>query len=325
MTGTAAVASPVDFTVHGDYGLKNANSATGAFTRPPYSFKDRVTADGSSGYPAEPGRYHLYVSLACPWAHRSVIVRALKGLEDVVSMSVVDPIRDGRGWAFREGRGHTADPVSGFTLLRDAYEASDPGYDGHVSVPVLWDRRTGRIVSNNFPDISIDLGTQFDRWAAPGADLYPVDLRPQIDELNDRVYATVNNGVYRCGFATSQEAYDEAVRALFATLDELEERLGAGRYLFGDRLTEADVRLWVTLARFDAVYVTHFKANLRRLVDYPNLWAYARDLYQRPAFGGTTDFDHIKRHYYQTHPQINPSRIVPAGPLTDWAAPHGRG
>ncbi|MFC7385852.1 glutathione S-transferase family protein [Sphaerisporangium rhizosphaerae] len=324
MTDTAAVASPVDFTVHGDYGLKKSTSATGAFTRPPYSFRDRVSADGG-GYPAEPGRYHLYVSLACPWAHRSVIVRALKGLEDVVSMSVVDPVRDGRGWAFREGPGHTADPVNGFTLLREAYEASDPGYDGHVSVPVLWDRQSGRIVSNNFPDISIDLGTQFERWADASVDLYPADLRPQIDELNDRVYATVNNGVYRCGFATGQQPYDEAVQALFATLDELEERLASGRYLFGDRLTEADVRLWVTLARFDAVYVTHFKANLRRLVDYPNLWAYARDLYQRPAFGGTTDFDHIKRHYYQTHPQINPSRIVPAGPLTDWTAPHGRG
>ncbi|MET8144647.1 glutathione S-transferase family protein [Sphaerisporangium sp. NPDC005288] len=325
MTDTAAVASPVDFTVHGDYGLKKSTSATGAFTRPPYSFRDRVSADGGGGYPAEPGRYHLYVSLACPWAHRSVIVRALKGLEDVVSMSVVDPVRDGRGWAFREGPGHTADPVNGFTLLREAYEASDPGYDGHVSVPVLWDRQSGRIVSNNFPDISIDLGTQFERWADTSVDLYPADLRPQIDELNDRVYATVNNGVYRCGFATGQQPYDEAVQALFATLDELEERLASGRYLFGDRLTEADVRLWVTLVRFDAVYVTHFKANLRRLVDYPNLWAYARDLYQRPAFGGTTDFDHIKRHYYQTHPQINPSRIVPAGPLTDWTAPHGRG
>ncbi|GGL08866.1 glutathione-dependent reductase [Sphaerisporangium melleum] len=325
MTGTAAVASPVDFAVHGDYGIKNSNDTKGAFTRPPYGFRGRITADGSSGYPAEPGRYHLYVSLACPWAHRSVIVRALKGLEDVVSMSVLDPVRDGRGWAFREGPGHTADPVNGFTLLREAYEASEPGYDGHVSVPVLWDRRTGGIVSNNFPDISIDLGTQFGQWARDDIDLYPAGLRPEIDALNDRVYAAVNNGVYRCGFATGQQAYDEAVRALFAMLDELEERLGAGRYLFGDRPTEADVRLWVTLVRFDAVYVTHFKANLRRLADHPNLWAYARDLYQHPAFGGTTDFDHIKRHYYTTHPQLNPSRIVPAGPLLDWDAPHGRG
>ncbi|RCG21964.1 glutathione S-transferase family protein [Sphaerisporangium album] len=317
----------MDFAVHGDYGdykSKAPAAADGAFNRPTYRFQGRVTADGSSGYPAEPGRYHLYVSLACPWAHRSVIVRALKKLEDVVSLSVVDPVRDGRGWAFREGRGFGADPVNGFTLLREAYEASEPGYDGHVSVPVLWDRETGRIVSNNFPDITIDLGTQFERWADTSVDLYPVDLRPEIDALNDLVYRTVNNGVYRCGFATSQEAYEEAVTALFATLDELEERLATGRYLFGDRLTEADVRLWVTLARFDAVYATHFKANLRRIADYPNLWAYARDLYQRPAFGGTTDFDHIKRHYYTTHPQINPTRIVPAGPLLDWNAPHGR-
>ncbi|MEV7965816.1 glutathione S-transferase family protein [Sphaerisporangium sp. NPDC088356] len=324
MTNTSAVASPVDFSAHGDYGLKSSTGAKGAFTRPPYSFRDRVTADGGSGYPAEPGRYHLYVSAACPWAHRSIIVRALKKLEDVVSLSMVDPVRDGRGWAFREGPGHTADPVNGFTLLSEAYEASDPGYDGHVSVPVLWDRERGRIVSNNFPDITIDLGTQFERWADTSVDLYPVDLGPEIDALNDRVYATVNNGVYRCGFAASQEAYDEAVTELFATLDDLEQRLGGSRYLFGDRLTEADVRLWVTLARFDAVYVTHFKANLRRLVDYPNLWAYARDLYQRPAFGGTTNLDHIKRHYYGTHPQINPTRIVPAGPLLDWNAPHGR-
>jgi glutathionyl-hydroquinone reductase len=324
VTNTSAVASPVDFSAHGDYGMKASNGAKGAFTRPQYGFRDRVTADGSSGYLAEPGRYHLYVSSACPWAHRSIIVRALKKLEDVVSMSVVDPIRDGRGWAFREGPGHTADPVNGFTLLSEAYEASEPGYDGHVSVPVLWDRETGRIVSNNFPDISIDLGTQFEKWADTDLDLYPADLRPEIDALNDRVYATVNNGVYRCGFSATQAAYDEAVTKLFTTLDELEGRLGAGRYLFGDRLTEADVRLWVTLARFDAVYVTHFKANLRRLVDHPNLWAYARDLYQRPAFGGTTNFDHIKRHYYGTHPKINPSRIVPAGPVLDWNAPHDR-
>ncbi|WP_214413300.1 glutathione S-transferase family protein [Sphaerisporangium fuscum] len=324
MSDTSVVASPADFTLYGDYGLKSSTTPKGAFARPPYGFRGRITADGSSGHPAEPGRYHLYVSLACPWAHRSIIVRALKKLEDVVSLSVVDPVRDGRGWAFREGPGHGPDPVNGFRLLSEAYEASEPGYDGHVSVPVLWDRTTGRIVSNNFPDITIDLATQFEQWAHPGVDLYPADLRTEIDALNDRIYAAVNNGVYRCGFATSQEAYDEAVTELFATLDELDERLATRRYLFGDRLTEADVRLWVTLARFDTVYVTHFKANLRRLVDYPNLWAYARDLYQRPAFGGTTDFDHIKRHYYRTHPQINPTRIVPAGPVLDWDARHDR-
>jgi putative glutathione S-transferase len=239
-------------------------------------------------------------------------------------MSVVDPVRDGRGWAFRDGPGYTADPVNGFTLLREAYEATEPGYDGHVSVPVLWDRATARIVSNNFPDITIDLGAAFGRWAAPGIELYPERLRADIDALNDRVYTYINNGVYRCGFATSQRAYDSAVDGLFILLDELEERLSGSRYLFGGQITEADVRLWVTLARFDAVYVTHFKANVRRIVDYPNLWAYARDLYQHPAFGWTTNFDHIKRHYYTTHPHLNPSRIVPAGPALDWEAPHHR-
>ncbi len=191
-------------------------------------------------------------------------------------------------------------------------------------MPVLWDRRTSRIVSNNFPDITIDLETQFGAWATPGRDPYPAALRPQIDELNERVYTDVNNGVYRCGFATSQAAYDAAVARLFAALDDLDQRLATRRYLIGDAITEADVRLWVTLARFDSVYVTHFKANLRRLADYPNLWPYARDLYQQPAFGETTNFDHIKRHYFGTHPQLNPSRIVPAGPLLDWQAPHHR-
>jgi glutathionyl-hydroquinone reductase len=324
MTRTAPVASPVDFQSYGDYSVKAPVRADGAFVRPLYPFQGRITADGSSGFPAEPGRYHLYVSLACPWAHRSVIVRGLMGLEDVVSLSVVDPIRDGRGWAFREGPGYGPDPVNGFTLIREAYDATEPGYDGHISVPVLWDRETSRIVSNNFPDITIDLETQFGAWARPGVDLYPERLRAEIDALNDVVYTTVNNGVYKCGFAATQEAYDIAVAALFATLDDLERRLAGRRYLFGGRITEADVRLWVTLARFDSVYVTHFKTNVRRLVDYPNLWAYARDLYQDPAFGPTTNFDHIKRHYYTTHPHLNPRRIVPAGPLLDWAQPHGR-
>ncbi len=323
MTSTAAVAGPVDFARYGDYSPKAPRREDGAFVRPRYRFQGRITADGPTGHPAQAGRYHLYVSLACPWAHRSVIVRALLGLEDVISLSVVDPVRDGRGWAFRDGPGYTPDPVNGFTLLREAYEATEPGYDGHVSVPVLWDKQDGRIVSNNFPDITIDLETRFGQWAS-GPDLYPAALRAEIDALNDRVYATVNNGVYRCGFATSQPAYDAAVAELFGTLDELDRRLATRRYLFGAAITEADVRLWVTLARFDAVYVTHFKANLRRVVDYPNLWPYARDLYAIPAFGGTTDFGHIKRHYYGTHPQLNPLRIVPAGPILDWTAPHGR-
>jgi len=327
MTRTAPVASPVDFATYGDYGdyLAKKRAATdGTFVRPVYPFQGRITADGSSGFPAEAGRYHLYASLACPWAHRSVIVRKLIGLEEVVSLSVVDPVRDGRGWAFRDGPGYGPDPVNGFTLLREAYEATEPGYDGHISVPVLWDRETSRIVSNNFPDITIDLGTQFGAWAAPGLDLYPRPLRAEIDALNDQVYLSVNNGVYQCGFAGTQQAYDVAVAALFATLDELEGRLAGRRYLFGDQITEADVRLWVTLARFDSVYVTHFKANIHRIVDYPNLWAYARDLYQHPAFGPTTSFDHIKRHYYTTHPHLNPQRIVPAGPVLDWAEPHHR-
>jgi glutathionyl-hydroquinone reductase len=329
-TRQAGGASPVDFAAFGDYGdfrRKQAASAArqpGEFVRPAYPFRGRITADGSSGYPAVPGRYHLYISWACPWAHRTAIVRQLLGLQDVISLSAVDPIRDGRGWAFREGPGYSLDPVNGFALLREAYEATEPGYDGHISVPVLWDRETSRIVSNNFPDITIDLDTQFGAYANGDYDLYPERLRPEIDAINATVYENVNNGVYRAGMATTQEAYHDAVTKLFATLDELEERLDGRRYLLGEAITEADVRLWVTLARFDAVYHYHFKANLRRLADYPNLWAYARDLYALPAFSGTTNFDHIKRHYYTTHPHINPSRIVPDGPLLDWEAPLGR-
>jgi glutathionyl-hydroquinone reductase len=322
-------ASPVDFAVYGDYGdfrpkRPQPAAKAGEFVRAAYPFQGRITADGSSGFPAEPGRYHLYISWACPWANRAAIVRELLGLQDVISLSAVDPVRDGRGWAFREGDGYGLDPVNGFALLREAYEATEPGYDGHISVPVLWDKQTGKIVSNNFPDITIDLDTQFAAWASPEYDLYPERLRPEIDEINALVYATVNNGVYRSGFATSQESYHEAVTTLFATLDQLEERLARQRYLTGDSLTEADVRLWVTLARFDAVYYSHFKCNLRRIADYPNLWAYARDLYALPAFGGNTRFDQIKRHYYMTHPHLNPSRIVPDGPLLDWREPAGR-
>jgi glutathionyl-hydroquinone reductase len=321
------VASPVDFETHGDYTGQPKFARppdSRGFVRPKYPFQGRITADGSSGYQAEPGRYHLYISWACPWAHRSAIVRELMGLQDVVSMSVVDPVRDGRGWAFRDGDGHGPDPVNGFSFLSEAYQATEPGFDGHMSVPVLWDRGTHRIVSNNFPDITLDLATAFAKWADPSVDTYPVALRPQIDELNDRLYTSVNNGVYRCGFAPNQQAYDAAVVELFELLDELDGRLAARRFLFGDAITESDVRLWVTLARFDAVYVTHFKVNLRRLVDYPNLWPYARDLYQHPAFGGTLNLDHIKRHYFTTHPQLNPLRIVPAGPVIDWTAPQHR-
>ena len=314
-------------------------STEGAFVRQEYTIRDRITADGSSGFRAEPGRYHLYVSLACPWAHRAVIVRRLLGLEDIISMSVVDPIRDERGWAFRDGPGHSTDPVNGFAFLSEAYLATDPGYTGRYTVPCIWDRVTRRLVTNNFPDITIDFETQFTAYHRPEApDLYPVHLRPEIDAINALIYHDVNNGVYKAGFATTQAAYEEAFDALFARLDWLEERLApatgpAGRraahasgrrFLVGTQITEADIRLFTTLVRFDAVYYGHFKCNLRRLVDYPNLWAYARDLYQRPGFGETVNYDHIKRHYYMTHEQLNPTRIVPKGPAIDWMAPHDR-
>ncbi|GAC1326089.1 MAG: glutathione S-transferase C-terminal domain-containing protein [Chloroflexota bacterium] len=296
----------------------------GAFVRQEYSIRDRITADGSSGFRAEPGRYHLYVSLACPWAHRAIIVRRILGLEDVVSMSVVDPIRDERGWAFRDGPGYSVDPVNGFSFLSEAYLATDPGYTGRYTVPCIWDRVTGRLVTNNYPDITIDFETQFSTYADPSVDLYPEHLRSEIDAVNAVVYEDVNNGVYKTGFATTQAAYEAAFDALFARLDWLEERLAGQRFLAGATLTEADVRLFTTLVRFDAVYYGHFKCNLRRLVDYPNLWNYARDLYQRPGFGETVDVTHIKRHYYMTHDQLNPTRIVPKGPAMDWTLPHNR-
>lgn len=300
-------------------------SAEGAFVRQRYRFRDRITADGSSGFRAEAGRYHLYVSLACPWAHRAIVVRRLLGLENVISMSVVDPIRDERGWAFRQGRGHGVDPVYGFAFLSEPYIRSDPTFTGRVTVPCIWDRVTERVVTNNYPDITIDFETQFSAFHRAGApDLYPVVLRAEIDEVNGLVYEDVNNGVYRAGFAASQAKYEEAVTALFARLDWLESRLATQRYLVASQLTEADIRLFTTLVRFDAVYVGHFKCNIRRLVDYPNLWGYARDLYQHDGFGDTVDFDHIKRHYYMTHDHLNPSRIVPVGPVVDWTLPHDR-
>ena len=297
----------------------------GAFVRQRYRFRDRITADGSSGYRAEAGRYHLYVSLACPWAHRAIIVRKLLGLEDTISMSVVDPIRDEKGWAFRAGRGHDIDPVCGFAYLSEPYLRTDPTFTGRVTVPCIWDRVTERIVTNNYPDITIDFTTAFKAFHRRGApDLYPEALRTGIDEVNALVYEDVNNGVYRAGFSTTQAKYEQAVTTLFARLDWLEARLATQRYLVGRQLTEADIRLFTTLVRFDAVYVGHFKCNIRRLVDYPNLWAYARDLYQSPGLGDTVDFDHIKRHYYMTHDQLNPTRIVPAGPRVDWSAASGR-
>jgi putative glutathione S-transferase len=297
----------------------------GNFVRPPSRFRDRVTADGSSGFPAEAGRYHLYVSLACPWAHRTIIMRRLKGLEDVVSLSVVDPLRDERGWAFTEGRGNGPDPVNGFAFLSEAYLATDPEFRGRFTVPVLWDRVTGRIVNNESADIIRMLNAEFAALVPATADYYPPELREEIGEVEEFVYDCVNNGVYRVGFAARQEAYDEAFWTLFSALDDLEARLSEQRYLVGGRITEADWRLFTTLVRFDPVYHGHFKCNLRRLVDYPAMWGYTRDLYQVPGVAATVDFDHIKRHYYLTHRRINPMGIVPLGPEMDFWAPHGRG
>lgn len=305
--------------------LKDEINADGSFVRQEYSIRDRITAHGSSGFKAESGRYHLYVSLACPWAHRSIIARRVLGLEPVISMSVVDPIRDERGWRFTEGPGHGPDPIKGFKFLSEAYLATDPGYTGRYSVPCIWDRKTQRLVTNNFPDITIDLETQFTEFVRPGVDLYPEELRDEIDEINEYVYQDVNNGVYKAGFSTSQDAYEVAFDALFARLDWIEERLSRQRFLVGNQITEADVRLFPTLVRFDTIYYSHFKCNLRRIVDYPNLWGYTRDLFQRPGFGDTVNFDHNKRHYYGTHVQLNPTGIIPKGPAIDWALPHDRG
>jgi putative glutathione S-transferase len=301
-------------------------STRGEWVRQANAFTDRVTADGSSGFPAEPGRYHLIVSLACPWAHRSIIVRELLGLQDAISLTVVDPIRDEKGWRFSlSPDGH--DAVSGAEYLSELYLASNPDFTGRWTVPTLWDSRTKRIVTNDYPQLTLDFDTQWGEFTAPDApELYPEYLRSEIDAVNEVVYQDVNNGVYRCGFATSQEAYDQSYEKLFARLDWLSDRLSTQRYLAGEQLTEADIRLFTTLVRFDAVYHGHFKCNRNKLTELPVLWAYARDLYQTPGFSRTVDFDHIKRHYYATHDTINPTRIVPRGPdLSGWDAPHGRG
>lgn len=300
-------------------------SEEGEFRRQEDAFRGWVTEDGSSGYPAAKGRYHLYVSWACPWAHRTILVRKLKRLENVVGMTVVDPIRDERGWAFREGPGHSTDPINGFTFLSQAYIATDPKYRSRVTVPVLWDRETGGIISNSDDDIMRMFHSAFNRYTESRLDLYPVHLRVEIDRLNAFIHDNVNDGVYQAGFATAQKAYEDGVHGLFHALDTLEARLTHRRYLFGDRLVETDVRLFVTLIRFDAVYHGHFKCNLRRIVDYPNLFAYLKDLYQHPGISETVNFDHIKRHYYITHDDINPTRIVPLGPNQDLDSDHGRG
>ena len=296
----------------------------GEFQRQDDAFRDWVTADGHSNYPAAAGRYHLYVSLACPWAHRTIVVRRLKRLESVIGMTVVDPIRDERGWAFHGGPGHSPDMLNGFHFLSEAYQATNPGYRGRVTVPVLWDSVTKRIVSNSDDDLMRMFNGEFNRFTDSTLDLYPPPLRPEIDALNTVIYEEINNGVYRAGFATSQGAYEQAVRRLFNRLDELEFRLRDRRYLFGSQVVETDWRLFVTLIRFDAVYHGHFKCNLRRIVDYPNLSGYLKNLYQLPGIAETVNFDHIKRHYYVTHDDINPTRIVPLGPLLDLKSPHGR-
>lgn len=296
----------------------------GTFKRQDDVFRDWVKRDGSTSYKPERDRYHLYVSFACPWAHRTIILRKLKGLEDTIGMTVVDPVRDERGWAFRDGPGHSEDPVNGFKFLSEAYTATDPDYHGRVTVPVLWDKRDKRIVSNSDDDLLRMLNNEFSEFAKNDSDFYPADLRREIDAINKLIYERVNNGVYRAGFATQQRPYERAAKRLFETLDELDARLASQRYLLGQRMTEADWRLFPTLIRFDAVYHGHFKCNLRRIVDYPNLWPYLRDLYQHDGVAETVNFDHIKRHYYMTHDEINPTRNVPIGPALDLDASHGR-
>ena len=302
-----------------------ARTAGGEFIRRESQFRARVAGDGSSGFPAEPGRYHLYVSAACPWAHRTLIFRELKGLQGVVSVSVVHPLMLEHGWVFSDEPGCVPDTVNGFQYLHQVYTKAQPDYTGRVSVPVLWDTQTGAIVNNESSEIIRMLNGEFNAFARrPGLDFYPPDLRAEIDTINTLVYENINNGVYRCGFAITQAAYERAFDALFAALDAIEARLSRSRYLAGGRVTEADWRLFTTLARFDAVYHGHFKCNLRRIADYPNLSNYLRELYQVPGIAGMVNMDHIKRHYYGSHRRINPTGIVPKGPLLDFMAPHDR-
>jgi putative glutathione S-transferase len=303
----------------------------GRFVRPTTHFRNWITEDGSpgpsgsGGFSAARGRYHLYVSLACPWAHRTVIMRALKGLEDAISLSVTEPLYGPHGWRFGDSPGTIPDSVNGAAELAEIYLRADAKYTGRVSVPVLWDKERKTIVNNESAEIIRMLNGAFGRFTNVRTDYYPQALRGEIDRINAQVYETVNNGVYRAGFATAQEAYEEAFRALFATLDEIEARLARQRYLAGGDLTEADWRLFTTLVRFDAVYYSHFKCNLRRIVDYPNLSNYLRDLYQQPGVAATVNMDHIKRHYYGSQRHVNPMGIVPVGPALDFLSPHDRG
>lgn len=297
----------------GSFSLGREAAADGRFARQESAFRDRVET-------LAPGRYHLYAALACPWAHRTLIVRALKGLEELLPVSLVAPYRDERGWAFPGG--DHVDALNGWELLAEAYDATDPSFPGRLSVPVLWDREDGGIVNNE----SADIVRMMNGWSETGPDLYPADLREEIDAINDRVYSGLNDGVYQAGFAGSQAAYERAFAGVFETLNWLDELLGTRRYVAGDRITEADWRLFTTLVRFDPVYHTHFKCNGHRLIEYPNLWPYARELHQTPGVAETISLAEIKRHYYTTHDMLNPKRTIPAGPLDmDWTAPHGRG
>lgn len=300
------------------------HSDSGEFHRQEDAFRDWVSVDGATGYSATAGRYHLYVSLACPWASRTIIARHLLGLENAIGMTVVDPVRDERGWAFRDGPGYSHDPVNGFEFLAQAYHATDPGFDGRVTVPVLWDKETHRIVNNSEDDICRMFDGAFRAFATRDAELFPNDIAAEQAELSRFIYEKVNNGVYRAGFATRQRAYEHAGRILFEALDELESRLTKSRYLFGDRIVESDWRLFCTLVRFDVVYYIHFKCSLRRILDYPGLQGYLMDLYQQPGIADTVNFDHIKRHYYLTHDAINPTHLVPIGPVLRLTQPHGR-
>lgn len=308
----------------------DTSSTGGRFVRQDAAFRNWITADGApgpsgaGGFKAEAGRYHLYVSLACPWAHRTLIMRALKGLGDWIPVSVAHWRMLDDGWTFDDGPGVVADTVNGARWLRQVYIAAEPAYTGRVTVPVLWDKERQTIVSNESADIVRMMNSAFDKLGAKRGNFYPQAFRALIDDINARIYNTVNNGVYQAGFATTQAAYDEAVGPLFDTLDWLEELLATRRFLVGPWLTEADIRLFTTLIRFDAVYVGHFKCNLRRIDDYPNLSAYVRDIYQVPGVAGTVDFDHIKRHYYESHRTLNPSGITPVGPALDFSRPHDR-
>jgi putative glutathione S-transferase len=308
----------------------DTESSGGHFVRKAPQFRSWVTVDGTAGpsgdggFKAESGRYHLYVSLACPWAHRTLIFRALKELEQMISVSVVHWYMAEDGWTFAAGDGVLPDTVNDAQLMHEVYTKAISDYSGRVTVPVLWDKQTKTIVSNESSEIIRMFNSAFDGIGAKAGDYYPPDMRSETDSLNERIYATVNNGVYQCGFATTQAAYQEAVTPLFDTLDWLEDRLRSKRYLTGDQITEADWRLFTTLIRFDAVYVGHFKCNIRRIADYPNLSEYLRDLYQQPGIAKTVNMEHIKRHYYESHETINPSRVVPQGPVIDFTVPHDR-